>query len=444
MERLISEVKHLPKMKKLLRVAAYARVSRDKQEALNSLSAQVSHYNSLICSNRNWLFAGIYSDYALSGTKDNRPEFNKMLDEARNGRIDMIITKSISRFSRNFLTTLQIIRELKAIDVDIYFEEEHMHTSDPKTEMILSIMSMFAEAQAKEVSENMLWRIKKDFLDGKLWGGCDCLGYKIVDRRYVLVPEEAELVKRIYNLYLSGLGDLTIAKLLNKEGIPTRKSVDGWNKVSINYILTNPTYTGDLVLQKTYRKNYLSKTKCYNRGQRNLYIVENSHEAIIDKETFQRVQELRRAKSDKCMPNIRTKVHHYFDDLLYCEICGKKYRFRKGQYRDSYVCRTFAEKGKDVCPSKAIPDRVLVEVVKNTLKMDEFDESFLRKKIDRILVNNGNILTFCYKDGTREEVHWEDPSRKDGWNETNRATARERALKRTMKRGKNGKWQKLQ
>lgn len=196
---------------KLLRTAAYARVSSGKDAMLHSLSAQVSYYNSLIQSNPEWLFCGVYADEALTGTKDNRENFQRLLSECRAGRIDLIITKSISRFARSTVTMLETVRELKELAVDVYFEEQNIHSISPDGEFMLTLLGSYAQEESYSASENQKWRIRKDFEQGRL-GSITILGYeRNSDGTLIIVPEEAEIVRMIFNDFLSGMGKNAIA-----------------------------------------------------------------------------------------------------------------------------------------------------------------------------------------------------------------------------------------
>ena len=204
MTRKIEQVRFAESAPKKKRVAAYARVSSGKDAMLHSLSAQVSYYSDYIQSN-GWEYAGVYADEAITGTKDKRDGFQKLLTECRNGNVDMVITKSISRFARNTVTLLTTVRELKELGVDVYFEEQNIHTTSADGELMLTILASYAQEESLSVSENMKWRIKKNFEDGKPWSGF-VLGYRCENGQYVVVPEEAEVVRRIYREYLEGLG----------------------------------------------------------------------------------------------------------------------------------------------------------------------------------------------------------------------------------------------
>lgn len=207
---------------------------------LHSLSAQISEYSSRIQKHPGWQYAGVYADEAKTGTKGGRENFQRLLADCRAGQIDMVITKSISRFARNTVTLLETVRELKALGVDVFFEEQNIHTLSGNGEVMMSILASFAQAESQSASENQKWRIRKNFEEGKPWDGT-LLGYRIHDGQYVIVPEEAEIIRRIYRLYLSGKGTETIAKTLNEEGVSTRMN-GHWNQNAVSRILKNYSY----------------------------------------------------------------------------------------------------------------------------------------------------------------------------------------------------------
>ena len=371
---------------KLLRTAAYARVSNGKDAMLHSLSAQVSYYNSLIQSNPEWLFCGVYADEALTGTKDNRENFQRLLTECRAGKIDLIITKSISRFARNTVTLLETIRELKELGVDVYFEEQNIHSISPDGEFMLTLLGSYAQEESYSASENQKWRIRKDFEQGRL-GSITMLGYeRNADGTLVIVPEEAEIVRMIFNDFLSGMGKNALANKLLAMGVPT-KGGGVWTAWSIRRILKNEKYCGDLLLQKTYRENHITKRKMPNHGELPQYYVEEAHEGIIDKETFMRAQELLKAKKEYFSPDKPTTVTYPFSGMIHCGCCGKFYRRKVQPYRITWICWTYNARGKKYCPtSKQIPEDILYEKVCEVLQLDEFDDEVFQSEIEDILV----------------------------------------------------------
>ena len=258
MERIIQKMGlKVPAQSKATRVAAYARVSSGKDAMLHSLSAQVSYYSNLIQNHPGWLYCGVYADEALTGTKENRTEFQRLLVECRAGNIDLIITKSISRFARNTVVLLQTVRELKSMEVDVYFEEQNIHSMSADGELMLTILASYAQEESLSASENQKWRIKKNFEDGKPWSG-QVLGYRYENGVYIVKPEEAEIVRSIFADYLSGMGIEAIMKKLNAQG-KTSRNGHAWCRSSVRKVLGNYSYTGNLLLQTTFRENHITK-----------------------------------------------------------------------------------------------------------------------------------------------------------------------------------------
>ena len=264
----------------LKRTAAYARVSSGKDAMLHSLSSQVSYYNQLIQSNPEWLFCGVYADEALTGTKGNRAEFQKLLNRCRQGEIDLILTKSISRFARNTVTLLETVRELKSLGVDVYFEEQRIHSMSSDGELLLSILASYAQEESYSASENRKWQIRKDFSIGKI-GSITILGYRRnAEGVLEIEPNEAELVRMIFSDYISGMGQQRIANKINEMGIPTRQG-NLWTNPRIREILTNEKYIGNLMLQKYYRNNHIEKKKTRNQGELQKYYVEEATSQLL-------------------------------------------------------------------------------------------------------------------------------------------------------------------
>ena len=319
----IEEIKPtiLPELQ-IKRVAAYARVSTDTEMALRSVSAQISYYNELISTHPGWEFAGVYADEGISGTKESRPEFQRMLADCRAGKINLVITKSITRFARNTVTLLNAIRELKLLGIDVYFEKENMHSLSGTGELMLTLLAMYAEEEARSVSENQRWCIQKMFAEGRPNTG-RMLGYRLRDGRLEIIPEEAELVREIFQMYLDGMGANKIARLLNARKTPSFCGGE-WNQSVVQKMLRNEKYSGDMLLQKTYIADFRSKKGIVNKGERRRYLVENSHEPIIDKATFQKVQEeIRRRREQRKPAPSPTPDSYPFTSLIVCGECGK-------------------------------------------------------------------------------------------------------------------------
>jgi DNA invertase Pin-like site-specific DNA recombinase len=422
MKKTITKLDALPKLAKKPKVAAYARVSSGKDAMLHSLSSQVEHYKKMILKNNEWEFAGVYADEALTGTKDSREEFQQLLSDCRAGFVDMIITKSISRFARNTVTLLETVRELKSLGIDVFFEEQSIHSISGEGEMILTFLATFAQEESRSTSENMKWRIKKDFEQGIMWGGKSCLGYKLENKRYVLVPEETKIVKTIYQLYLNGNGDEQICKLLNMMDIPPNSGTK-WHWSTIRNILTNYNYTGDLILQKTYRENHLTKKKRINNGEYDQYLIKDDHEPIISKEIYHEAQRIRQRRLSKM--NSKPVIRKYaFSGMLKCGVCGRGYSHKSTPHNDIWKCSYALKRGVEACHSKQVPTEILIEASNHILRKQEFDEGFFKSNVDFILVIPNRKLVFQMKDGTSEEYIWIEKSRSESWTPEMREQAR--------------------
>lgn len=422
-QKLITKINALPQLEKKLKVCAYARVSSGKDAMLHSLSAQVSYYNNLIQRTDGWEFVGIYADEAISGTKDTREEFNRMVEDARAGKIDLIITKAISRFARNTATLLATIRELSSLGVDVLFEEQNIHSMSSEGEMILTLLASVAQEEAKSTSENMKWRIKRNFEEGLPWGAL-LYGYKVIDFKYYIVEEEAKVIRLIYELFLSGLGKQGVARKLNEMGYRTRIGAN-WTDSSVRQILTNYDYTGNLILQKTYRIDYICKKSIVNHGQLPKYRVEESHDAIIDLETWQKVQEEMQRRRNKIKRKADPVVSP-FKGKIKCGCCGKSYLRKDHAYRPHWVCATYSRKGKNGCPSKRIDEGELMKILEELHTSTSFDI----KQIKQIIVNNDMTLHILNNDGTKITKSWKVHSRKDSWTPEMKEQAKKRELER--------------
>ena len=428
MERIVQRVEtNIPAQPKAKRVAAYARVSSGKDAMLHSLSAQVSYYNNLIQNHPGWLYCGVFADEALTGTKENRTEFQRLLAECRAGNIDLIITKSISRFARNTVVLLQTVRELKSLGVDVYFEEQNIHSMSADGELMLTILASYAQEESLSASENQKWRIKKNFEDGKPWSG-QVLGYRYENGVYIIKPEEAEVVREIFADYLSGMGIEAIMKKLNAQGKPSRNG-HAWCRSSVRKVLGNYSYTGNLLLQTTFRENHITKKTLPNRGELPMYHAENTHEAIISMEDYQAVQEEMARRSVKHNKTKRGPAKYPFTKMIVCGTCGKGYRRKVTRTGPVWICSTFNIYGKAACPSKQIPERTLEKAAAEVLGLDAFDAKTLHDKITAIRAEGNNTLVFLFKDGTQTVKQWADRSRAESWTPEMKASAREFAKK---------------
>lgn len=433
MKRNIIKVDKKPAILRKKRVAAYARVSSGKDAMLHSLSAQVSYYSEMIQSHTGWEYVGVYADEALTGTKDNRAQFQQMLKDCRNGKVDMIITKSISRFARNTVTMLETVRELKTYNVEVYFEKENIYSLSGDGELMLTILSSFAQEESLSVSENCKWRIRNQFKEGRP-SSTTILGYKLVDGKLEIVPEEANVVKMIFSDYLSGMGKTAIIKKLIEKSVPTKLG-GSWSDGAIYTILRNEKYAGNLLLQKTFNQNHMNKKKCKNNGELAKYYVKSSHEAIIEPEIFEKVQEEIKRRADYKESNKGSKQEYPFTGKLTCMGCGKTYRRKINNSGTKYakpvwICTTFNNFGKENCDSKHVPESVLLNITAEVLNLQEFDNDAFKEQIKEIRISSPNTLVYIFKDGHIITRTWEHKSRKNSWSEEKKQEARERELKR--------------
>ena len=315
-----------------LRVAAYCRVSTDTEEQATSYEAQIAHYTEYIQKNPEWEFAGVYADDGISGTNTKkRSEFNRMIEDCEAGNIDMIITKSISRFARNTLDCLKYIRQLKEKNIPVFFEKESINTMDAKGEVLITIMASLAQQESQSLSQNVKLGLQFRYQNGQVQINHNhFLGYtKDENGNLIIDPEQAEVVKRIYREYLEGYSMDKIAKGLEADGILTGAGKTKWWSSMINKILRNEKYIGDALLQKTYTTDFLSKTRVKNNGIVPQYYVEGNHEAIILKDIFLRVQdELVRRRVVKTSANGKKRSYscnHCFAQIVICGDCGEMF-----------------------------------------------------------------------------------------------------------------------
>lgn len=359
----------------------------------------------------------LQSEYSLFDlltwkTKDSRQEFARLIADCKAGKVDMIITKSVSRFARNTVTLLSVVRELKAISVDVFFEEQNIHTLSADGELMLTILASYAQEESLSASENQKWRVRKNFQEGKPWNGT-ILGYRYNGGQLVIKSDEAETVRKIFRLYLSGWGYEKIAKQLMADGDITRFGHRNWEYCEVKRILKNYTYTGNLILQTTYRDNHINKKTLPNTGELPQYQVRSAHEPIIDIDAFCLVQEeiIRRSESQNRL--IKPGNTYPFTSLITCAHCGKHYRRKTRPSGYYWICTTYNAKGKSACPSKQIPESILTETLSD---LDVSD-------IEQIIAEDDNQLTIIFKNGTTETRRWQDRSRSESWTEEMKANA---------------------
>jgi DNA invertase Pin-like site-specific DNA recombinase len=310
-------------------VAAYCRISTDSNEQLVSLQAQKSHYETYIKANPEWEYAGLYYDEGISGTKKkNRAELLRMISDCENRKIDLIITKSISRFARNTTDCLEMVRKLVDLGVYIYFEKENINTQSMESELMLSILSGIAESESISISENNKWSIQRRFQNGTYKISYPPFGYENIDGEMVVSPKQAEVVKHIFTMTLAGKGTQEIANDLNNQGIPSKKN-GRWTSATILAILKNEKYTGDAILQKTYTDSRFNRH--INYGEENMYLVENHHETIISHENFDAADAVinQRAKEKGIEKRTNKYQNRYsFSGKIICMECGSTFKRR--------------------------------------------------------------------------------------------------------------------
>jgi len=407
---------------KLLRVAAYARVSSGKDAMIHSLSAQVSYYSEFIQSTPGWSYAGVYADEAITGTKDTREQFQRLMAECRAGNIDMIITKSISRLARNTVTLLETVRELKNLGVDVYFEEQNIHSISGDGELMLTILASYAQEESLSASENCKWRIQKQYELGKNASWRYMYGYRIKKGVVSIHPEEAVVVRWVYRSYLDGFGVAAIARVLRKCEVPSYWG-GVWSPNRILDMLRNEKYAGNSMLQKQFVVDHLTKLKKINRGERPRYFSEGTHPAIISVEDFQAAQD--RMALNRLRNHIACDTPQFsaLTSMITCDKCGKKYRRKKKGDEAFWQCATFLQYGKSECHTKQIPEDILMSEIASVLGEEEFDGDLFKDMINEIRVPAFNHLVFVFRDGRTVERIWQDRSRRDSWTEEMRAKA---------------------
>lgn len=399
---------HIRVEKKKLNVAAYCRVSTRFEQQENSFEAQVKHFTEKISANPRWSFVGIYSDQGKAATSTKRRDsFNDLIEDCYAGKIDLILTKSISRFARNTVDLLRIVRELKDIHVRIIFEKENIDTMDNTGELLITILSSQAQEESRNISENTRWGIIRKFEQGMvLINHNRFMGYtKDADGKLIIVPEEAEVVKKIYDLYLQGLGTYKIAKILEGERVKTAAGKDKWYGSSVHKILTSEKYIGDAMLQKTYTIDFLTKKRVKNDGYVKRYYIENNHEAIISREQYYIVQQELKRRNSKMVSGVRHSGKYPFSGMISCGKCNSKYIritwYGKNDKRKIPVwrCGERARSGISKCTNSwSLGEdklyKVILDNIKNIVDSDIGTSSTQILKTKALIMSgiNGNVV----------------------------------------------------
>ena len=375
--------------KRQLRVAAYCRVSTDDEEQLTSYEAQKNYYTDKIMTNKEWTMAGIFADEGITGTSARkRPEFLRMIRQCKQGKIDIVLTKSISRFARNTVDCLNYVRALKELGIAVIFEKENMNTLEIDSEILITMLGAFAQSESESISANVRWGIRQAMKEGKATIQYRYLyGYrKGDDGKPEIIPEQAEVVRKIYDLFLSGTPVRGIQEYLNANSVPNINGEPKWARSAIDSILTNEKYCGDVLLQKTYIDDCINKKVKKNTGQLPMYLVQNHHEGIISRETFDAAQaELARrsagkSPSKKNAPTGRSRYSSKYalSDRLYCGECGTRYqrctwRNRDGSKRIVWRCVSRVDYGNKYCHNSPTLDeeplhRAILAAINSTVK----------------------------------------------------------------------------
>lgn len=387
-----------------LRVAAYCRVSTEQEEQQNSYQVQIAYYTDLINKKKEWTLAGIFADEGISGTQTKkRTEFNRMIRMCRNKKIDLVITKSISRFARNTVDCLEYVRQLKDLGIGVIFEKENINTMTMTSEFMIALYGSFAQAESESISKNVSWGKEKAYREGKVsFQYKYLLGYKKgANGKPEIVPEEAETVRLIYNLFLDGYSLSNIKKVLESKEFLTSTGKKTWNVSHIQSILKNEKYVGDALLQKSFTLDCITHKVVKNNGQRPMYLVSNHHAPIIDRDTYNRVQQelARRSSKRKISDKTTTEQGKYsskyaLTELLICGKCGTPYRrttwAARGKKQIVWRCISRLEHGKKYCPdSPTIKEESLHKAIIHAIN----NYYSCRNDIARILkANIGSVL----------------------------------------------------
>ena len=386
-----------------IRVAAYCRVSTDGEEQINSFESQKQYYTQKISSNKDWKLVNIYADEAITGTRtEKRVEFKQMIQDALNGKIDLIITKSISRFARNTVDTLNYVRQLKEVKVAVFFEEENINTLSMDGELLLTILSSVAQQEVYNTSGHVKKGLRMKLERSEMIGSNRCLGYDYnKDTKSISInSEEAKIVKHIFTLASEGYGSYSIARQLKALGYKTLKNNSSWNPASITQIIRNVKYYGDAIYGNKITIDPITKKRVLNKGEGDKYLFENHHEAIVSKELWDKANELYNARSsigkekyDFYQRDIADEIKgkYIFSKMIYCGCCGKLYTRRfhgqgKNEYKPVWKCAGQTKIGKAACSESKTIDEAIIKIgfVKALNLLTSFDNTIIDSFIDSL------------------------------------------------------------
>jgi DNA invertase Pin-like site-specific DNA recombinase len=408
------------------RVAAYARVSVDSDELMQSLAAQISHYSSRIQANPSWEYVGVYADAGISGTATkNRSEFQRLLADCEKGLVDIILTKSISRFARNTVDLLKTVRHLRERNISVRFERENLDSLTGDGELMLSILASYAQEESLSISENVKWGIRKRFSQGRFLA-YNIYGYRWVADHFEIIEEEAEAIRFMYRAFADGMMLTEISEALAKRGIFNRKGLP-FGKTSILRILDQEKYRGFTILQRTYVDDHITHQKKMNKGELPRFEVQGTHPVIIDEELHEKVEAERKRRRQAGA--VRWRRATCFTGKIICGYCGHTFtytpysrtgeltRFQQGHYQ----CSHKRKHGSKSCPSKSLPVYTLRKVCCSLLgplagatPEDPFEELWINERVQHI-VAFADRLEFHLKSSEVLSTPWKNTAKRDAW-----------------------------
>lgn len=351
-----------------VRVAAYCRVSSDSADQLNSFMAQMRYYENFLADSKTETLVGVYADEGITGTRmDKRDDFQRLLRDCRKGKIDRVITKSISRFARNTKECLSVIRELKMLGITVVFEKENIDTDNISDEMMITIMGGLAQEESNSISQNMRWSVQKRMQNGTYKISRPPYGFDVENGILSVNEKQAQIVRKIFSWYISGCGLQKIADILNENNIPSSKRHKLWTAHSVKYILTNERYIGDAVFQKNYVTETIPHLEKRNYGEKSKYYVSDSNPAIVEKTIFETVQKM---LEDRHKPYLNSG--HFLSSRIYCNNCGSTFKYKKNTCGDRWVCRKH-DVSAEKCLSKPVSQEQIYDAfitLYNKLKLN--------------------------------------------------------------------------
>lgn len=401
-----------------LKVAAYVRVSVEKELTEHSFTAQLDHFIRILDSRPDWINAGVYSDYGITGTKTDRPGFTALLKACDAGEIDQVLTKSISRFCRNTVDLLNTIRHLRERGINVHFERENMDTLSDSGELLLSLLASFAQEESRSMSENCKWAIRKRFEQGR--GNCFHLyGYTWDGEQFLLEEHEAIVVKKVFSMYLDGFGPHAIVANLNNQGI-VRRNGTPFTYNRIVKMLHQEKYCGDSLFQKTFRENHITKRRMTNKGEYPMYYAEGTHPAIITREEFEMVRaEMARRREMDYKAGFPERFS-CFTGKVFCANCGHTYRRanKTGRWkRYIWKCGTKITHGKNTCDAQNMPEKLLVMASCIVLGTEVFEPSLFEQSVEKVIVQSPYTLIFELKNGETNISQWKYDERSKQYTE---------------------------